>query len=106
MKRFARISDADGRGINCGYIFNDGVYYCKTEEQAKAYVESLGLNWENEKQTINTEDEWFYYTEWEELDEEEYFDEYGREYRICFYCKKETSVDEDFYFCKNCLRHL
>lgn len=104
--RFARKSDADGKGMNSGYIFNNGKYYCQTEEQAKNYVEGLGLNWNEEIKTFGTKDEWFYYTEWEVIDEDEYFNEDGKVFRICFYCKKETSVDEDFYFCKNCLGHL
>ena len=105
-KRFARKSDVDGKGMNSGYIFNNGEYYCQTQEQAMIYIKKLGLNWVNEIKKFVTKNEWFFYTEWEDLDEEEYFDEEGKTYRICFYCKKETSIDEDFYFCKNCLKQL
>ena len=104
--RFARKSDVNGKGMNCGFIFNNGEYYCETEKQAKIYVEKLGLNWEIELKKFGTRDEWFFYTEWDVLDEEEYFDIEGNKYMICFSCKKETIVDEDFYFCKNCLRQL
>ena len=106
MKRFARRSSVNGRGINKGYIFNDGSYYCETESEAKTYVKSLGLNWKEEIKLFNSKQEWFYYTEWEEIDEEQYYDLEGNEYKKCFYCKKETLVHEDFYFCTKCLKHL
>ncbi|WP_138432677.1 hypothetical protein [Winogradskyella algicola] len=52
MKKYERKSDFNGKGINQGYIFNDGQYYCQTEKQAKEYVESKGLNWKEEKQNL------------------------------------------------------
>ena len=104
--KFARKSDVDGKGINKGFIFNNGEYYCQTEEEAEEYVESLGLNWKEELKKFNTQQEWFFYTEWEEIDDEQYFDEQGNEYRLCFNCKKETMVYEDFYFCTHCLKLL
>ena len=74
MEKFARLSDATNKGMNEGYCFNDGEYYCETEEEAKNYVESLGLNWKEERETVDTDEEWFYFTEW--YDESELEDEW------------------------------
>lgn len=80
MEKYARVDSITGKGMNDGYCFNDGEAYCATEETAKKYVENLGLNWEEELLTIDTEDEWFYWTEWEIEDDAEYYDEKGNEY--------------------------
>jgi len=77
MAKFARLCDISGKGMNEGYCFNDGETYAATEELAKQYVESLGFNWEEELLTVDTEDEWFYWTEWELEDDEDYYDENG-----------------------------
>lgn len=106
MKKFARKCNATGKGMNKGYIFNNGEFYFKFEKDAKAYINSLGLNWNEEKSKFNTSKEWFYFTEWEELDIEQFYDEEGVEYKVCNNCKKDTKVNEDFYFCQNCLKPL
>lgn len=70
-EKFARQCDFTGEGMNEGYVFNGGQFYAKDEETAKKYVEDcLNLNWEEELQTVNTDEEWFYWTEWEEEDYE------------------------------------
>jgi len=46
----------------------------KTENQAKLYVESLGYNWEEELLTVNTKDEWFYWTDWYDTETDVYND--------------------------------
>lgn len=74
MEKYARVSDFNGKGMNEGYCFQEGNYYCKTEKQAKAYIESLGLNWEEELLTVNTKDEWFYWTDWYDTETDEYYD--------------------------------
>ena len=74
MKKYARKSSFDGKGMNSGYCFENGDYYCQNDKQAKKYVESLGLGWEEEVSKFNTKEEWFYHTDWEEIDNEEYFD--------------------------------
>jgi len=108
MEKFARVNSATGKGMNQGYIFNDGDYYCETEAEAKIHVESLGLNFEEELKTIDTEEEWFFWTDWSEtLDEEEtWYDAEGQEYKTCYNCHEETAVNEEFYFCTHCLTHL
>lgn len=106
-ERYAKKSNATGRGMNSGYVFNGGEYYCETEQEAKDFVANINLVWEDEIKKVCTNDEWFYYTEWQEIDNNsEYYDYNGNTYLVCQKCKKETRVIEDFYFCKNCLAHL
>ncbi|MDD7914640.1 hypothetical protein [Polaribacter ponticola] len=79
MKKYARVNDFNGKGMNEGYCFNNGEYYCETENQAKLYVESLGLKWEEELLTFNTTNEWFYWTDWHEAETDVYYDINGFE---------------------------
>ena len=74
MKKYARINSYTGKGMNEGYCFNNGEYYCETENEAKHYVENLGLNWEEELLKFDTKDEWFYWTDWYETETDEYYD--------------------------------
>ena len=48
MTRYARKCSVDSKGLNSGFLFENEMYYCKNEEQAKEYIESLGLNWVKE----------------------------------------------------------
>ena len=80
MEKFARLSSVTGRGMFEGYCFNDGDFYCETEEEAKEYVESLGLNWKEEIETVDTEEEWFSFTDWAVEEGDDYYDEDGNEY--------------------------
>lgn len=100
MKKFARKSSTDGKGINQGYIFNDGDYYCHTTQEAKAYIENLGLNWQEEIKKFNTNYEWFYYGEWEEIDPEEFYDIEGNIYTTCQNCYQPLNIEVKF--CANC----
>lgn len=103
---YPRLSDATGEGMDEGYLFNDGEYLCETEEEAKAYVEKLGHNWEEEKATIDTDEEWFYWTAWEELDEDTNYDSEGNEYVKCHKCHLWTVVSETSDLCEHCLTNL
>lgn len=106
-KKYARKNSATGKGMNSGYIFNHGDYYCETEEEAKNYVESLDLNWIEELATVDTNEEWFFYTEWEEIEEDDnWYDKDGNQFTKCYLCKEVTLVLEDFRFCQHCLTHL
>lgn len=78
-KLFPRLCSFTGRGMKQGYIFNEGEKYAKTKEEAKKYVTSQGLKWQEEVAKIGTKDEWFYWTEWE-LEEDINFDADGNEY--------------------------
>jgi len=77
----ARRCDVTGKGMNEGYIFNDNYYACD-EEAAKQYVTSLGYNWGDELKKINTADEWFYWTKWEQVDPEKFYDPQGKEWNL------------------------
>ena len=79
MKKYARVSDFNGKGMNEGFCFNNGEYYCETENQAKLYVESLGLKWEEELLTFNTKNEWFYWTDWYDTETDVHYDINGNE---------------------------
>ena len=74
LEKYARINDCTSKGMYEGYCFNDGEYYCETELEAKIYVESLALNWEEELLTIDTEEEWFYWTNWIDTDDGVFYD--------------------------------
>jgi hypothetical protein len=102
MNWYARKCSVDGKGMNSGILFNDGLYYCRSEEQAKEYVESLGLVWEKELKTIDTKDEWFYFTDWEELDEDEFYDFEGNSYKLCHNCKHAVKILLQLNHCKEC----
>jgi hypothetical protein len=99
---FARKCSVDGKGMSSGIIFNDGLYYCRNEEQAKEYVKSLGLIWEEELKTIDTKDQWFYFTDWEELDEEEFYDFDGNTYKLCDNCRDVVRLLLELNLCKKC----
>ncbi len=74
MEKFARINSFTGKGMNEGYCFQDGSFYCETEEEAKLYVESLGYIWEEELKLFGTKDEWFYWTDWYETESDMFYD--------------------------------
>jgi len=67
MKGFARVCDATNEGMNEGYCFGDGEAYFKHEADALNYAKSIGYVTLDEAYN----NEAYYYTEWEELDEEE-----------------------------------
>ena len=99
---FARKSSDDGKGMNKGILFNKGEHYSRTEEHAKRHVESLGLVWEEELKTISTKDEWFYFTDWEELDEEEFYDYEGNSHKLCHNCKHVVRLLIEMNLCEKC----
>ena len=102
MVWYARKSSDDGKGMNKGILFHEGGHYCRTVEHAKKYVESFGLVWEEELMTVNTKDEWFYFTDWEELDEDEFYDFDGNTYKLCHNCKHIIKVLLESNLCENC----
>lgn len=99
---YARKSSDDGKGMNKGILFNEGEHYSRTEEHAKRHVESLGLVWEEELKTIDTKDEWFYFTDWEELDDEEFYDFDGNAHKRCHNCKHVVRIITEMNLCKKC----
>jgi hypothetical protein len=86
ITKYARRNNATGKGMNEGYCFHDGEYYCETEKEA---VEFIRANCEDGGKGLTDEYlleesyklEEHYWTQWEEIGEEDdYFDEDGNEY--------------------------
>ena len=91
MKKYARRCDATGRGINEGYVIGDGELYFADKEHLLEHLRTL--DWEdcngNKSTDCVTDDallkyfyneDYYYYTEWEEIDDDVYYDENGNEY--------------------------
>jgi hypothetical protein len=108
MEKFARKNSVTGKGMNEGYVFNDGEKYFETEKELITFLrsrEEVLSELTNEfilKESYDLEE--YYYTTWEE--DENYYDEDGNEYTNCHDCGEETTVNEEFYFCTSCLTHL
>lgn len=92
MKKFARKCDATGKGINEGYVVGDGELYFADKEHLLEHL--ITLDWEdcngNKSTDCVTDDalmnyfyneDYYYYTEWEELDDDVYYDAEGNEYQ-------------------------
>lgn len=92
MTKYARRCDATGRGINAGYVCNDDNLYFADKEHLLDHLRSL--NWEDCNGNKSTDcvfdnalmkffynEDYYYYTEWDEDDiEDVYYDEEGNEY--------------------------
>ena len=93
MEKFARRCDATGKGINEGYVVGDGeLYFASKDDLIKHLWE---LDWEdcngNRSKDCSTPNEllkffynedYYYYTEWEEIDDDVYYDAEGNEYEL------------------------
>jgi len=103
MEKFARVDDVTGKGINEGFVFNDGTVVAD-EDEALKIVQEHGYNTLKE----SYDDEFHYWTEWnvEDDDEDVWYDEDGKEYTNCHKCGEETPILEEFTFCIHCLTHL
>ena len=91
MTKYARRCDATGRGINEGYVVGDGELYFADKEHLLEHLRSLDWVDCNGKKSTDcvTDDallkyfyneDYYYYTEWEELDDDVYYDENGNEH--------------------------
>jgi hypothetical protein len=76
MEKFARRCDATGKGMNEGYCFGDGEAYFIHESDALEFALKRGYSTLDEAY----EDDAYYYTEWEEIDDDIYYDVDGNEY--------------------------
>jgi hypothetical protein len=85
MERYARKCDATGRGMNEGFVVGDGELYFSEEQHLIDWLRSLGgmegLSDEFILKESYEQDE-YYYTEWEEHDDDMYYDEDGNEYEL------------------------
>lgn len=96
MKKFARRCDATGKGINEGWVWGEGTYYTSTVENTIAELRSdiqdgaydfdevgadelLKLS-DDQLLQYAYDNDVLYYTEWEEIDDDCYYDAEGNEY--------------------------
>ena len=91
--KFARQCNATNRGINEGYVVGDGEMYFSTIEHMLAHLRTL--EWEDSNGIVRValngklstdctsddellgffyDEEMYYYTEWEELDDDEWYE--------------------------------
>jgi hypothetical protein len=88
MERFARRCDATGRGINEGYVVGDGELYFSEEKHLIDHLREYDWIDSNGKSSKDIEDDaklmeffynedYYYYTEWDEVDEDEWYDADG-----------------------------
>ena len=95
MEKFARRCDITGRGVNEGYVFGDGELFFAEREDLIRHLNKL--DWEdangNRSKDIDEDnvdelleffynEDMYYYTEYDEVDEDEYFDAEGNEYTL------------------------
>lgn len=92
MKKYARRCDATGRGINAGYVIDEGRLYFADKCDLLVHLKST--NWvdadgnrsfdikdDNELLDFFYREEYYYYTEWDEDDfDGTYYDEEGNKY--------------------------
>lgn len=96
MEKFARRCDATGRGMNEGWVWGEGTYYTSTMENTISELRSdikdgaydfdefgadklLSLS-DDELLQYAYDNDVLYYTEWKEVDEDEWYDENGNEF--------------------------
>ena len=87
MEKFARKCSVTGRGMNCGWVWNDGEFYYsqkefvvgKIKEQIQNHeTDVVILDWGDDKLLQWAYDEGLcYYTEWEDIDKDECYLEDG-----------------------------
>jgi hypothetical protein len=83
MEKFARKCSVTGQGMNDGYVFNDGEMYFKNEEDLIVFLRSREDNNDLSDDFLLKEaydQEEYYYTEWDEIDEDEWYDAEGNEF--------------------------
>jgi hypothetical protein len=93
MDRYARKCDATGRGMNEGYVIGAGDLHFSEKQHLIEYLR--GVEWEDSNDVSSSEmdtdadlmdyfynEEFYYYTEWEEIDDDVYYDEDGNEYEL------------------------
>jgi hypothetical protein len=80
MEKFARRCDAAGKGINEGYVVGDGELYFSEEKHLIAHLRSRGgMDGLSDEFILKEayDQEEYYYTEWEEIDDDEWYDADG-----------------------------
>jgi hypothetical protein len=97
MKKYARKCDVTGCGMNSGWVWGDGAFYTSTKEvtikELRNDISSGGYDFDevgaiellkktdDELMDYAWENDIFYWTEWQEVDEDSWFDADGNEYQ-------------------------
>jgi hypothetical protein len=84
--KFARVCSATGRGMNQGYCCCDGDFYFAEDADLLAWLrsdENAGYEGMSDEFVMADayEGEMYYYTEWEELDEDGWYESLHRDGR-------------------------
>ena len=86
MKKYARRCDATGKGINEGYVVGDGELYFASKDDLIKHLRELDgskdCNTPDELLEFFYNEDYYYYTEWEEIDDDFYYDAEGNEYEL------------------------
>jgi hypothetical protein len=88
MEKFARRCDITGRGMNEGYVVGAGDLYFSEKEDFVEWLKDVakeeGLDFETDSVMMEHyyDEELYYYTEWDELDDDVYYDADGNEYTL------------------------
>lgn len=86
MEKFARRCDATGRGMNEGYVVGAGDLHFSEKEHLIEWLKGVSkednITFDSDKDMMSHyyNDDLYYYTEWEEVDEDEWYDENGNEF--------------------------
>lgn len=75
-EKFARKDTKTGKGINEGFCFGDGEFYCLNQTDAERHAEKLGYKDLEEAY----KEEAYYFTEWEVEEGESWYDADGNEF--------------------------
>lgn len=78
VEQYPRLCDKRKTGMYTGFVFHDGQFECEDEADALEYAQSEG--YADLDEAYN--DEVYYYTEWEELDDTWYECHAGQWYEI------------------------
>jgi hypothetical protein len=90
MEKFARRCDITGRGFNEGYVVGDGELFFGNEEDLLYHLREL--DWEDcnglKSKDLEVDqlleyfynENYYYYTEYDEVDEDEWYDAEGNEF--------------------------
>jgi hypothetical protein len=88
MDKYARRCDITGRGMNEGYVVGAGDLLFSEKKHLVNWLKSVAkeenLNFESDKLMLKHyyEEELYYYTEWDEVDEDEWYDADGNAIEI------------------------
>lgn len=83
MGKFARRCDATGRGMNEGYVVGEGELYFSEEKYLIDWLRSRGgMDNLSDEFILNEayELDEYYYTEWDEIDDDVHYDAEGNEH--------------------------